>query len=181
MAKNHWLWWNRWCIQILLIIRLSKIAIEYRYQTDLATHRPLLSGMHYCKMWHSFPSDNNIIVYIQDRKGIFSWLHQFNIDRTFRVFIVWIDINDCEGNPCFPGGTCKDELDSFTCVCECGYTGDLCDQSMIDSCVPDPCIHGDCKIDESEFFCECYTGYSGLRCELGKSCLRKRLVQPSYY
>ena len=52
---------------------------------------------------------------------------------------------------------------------------------MIDSCVPDPCIHGECKIDESEFFCECYTGYSGLRCELGKSCLRKRLVQPSYY
>ena len=101
--------------------------------------------------------------------------------QNVQVFIVSIDINDCEGNPCFPGGTCKDGLDSFTCVCECGYTGELCDQSMIDSCVPDPCIHGECKVVESEFFCECYTGYSGLRCEIGKSRLRKRLVQPSCY
>ncbi|KAF3695890.1 Versican core protein Chondroitin sulfate proteoglycan core protein 2 [Channa argus] len=38
------------------------------------------------------------------------------------------DIDECQSNPCRNGGTCVDELASFTCVCLPSYAGLYCEQ-----------------------------------------------------
>lgn len=41
-----------------------------------------------------------------------------------------VDIDDCMENPCNNGGTCKDGVASYTCVCPKGFTGGDCEISM---------------------------------------------------
>ena len=36
------------------------------------------------------------------------------------------DIDDCASNRCLNGGTCRDGINSFTCSCVAGYTGNTC-------------------------------------------------------
>ena len=33
----------------------------------------------------------------------------------------------CASDPCFNGGTCSDELSTFSCSCPFGYTGTRCE------------------------------------------------------
>ena len=40
-----------------------------------------------------------------------------------------VDINECEPQPCLNGGTCTDGINSFTCTCAEGWTGDHCEKS----------------------------------------------------
>ena len=40
------------------------------------------------------------------------------------------DIDDCESNPCQNGATCVDGIDSYTCECANGYSGDNCETGM---------------------------------------------------
>ena len=37
------------------------------------------------------------------------------------------DIDDCASNPCQNGGTCNDEVNSYTCDCVPGHAGDNCE------------------------------------------------------
>ena len=39
------------------------------------------------------------------------------------------DIDDCIENPCNNGGTCKDGIASYDCVCPEGFTGTDCEIS----------------------------------------------------
>ena len=41
------------------------------------------------------------------------------------------DIDDCSADPCATGNVCIDDIDSFTCVCQAGYTGDDCSTGWI--------------------------------------------------
>ena len=43
------------------------------------------------------------------------------------VFILAIDIDECESEPCQNGGTCDDEANSYTCECVDGFTGLECE------------------------------------------------------
>ena len=38
------------------------------------------------------------------------------------------DIDDCQLSPCHTDATCLDHVNNFTCVCQPGFTGQLCDQ-----------------------------------------------------
>ena len=56
-----------------------------------------------------------------------------------KTFLFWnnyilyfVDIDDCKGNPCKNCGICTDGVDTYTCECANGYTGDNCDTSMLD-------------------------------------------------
>ena len=40
------------------------------------------------------------------------------------------NINDCEGVDCSGNGQCLDGVNSFTCECDLGYTGLLCDTQI---------------------------------------------------
>ena len=41
------------------------------------------------------------------------------------------DDDDCQGVSCLNGGTCIDSVASFSCDCLAGYSGQLCETSMI--------------------------------------------------
>lgn len=48
----------------------------------------------------------------------------------------------CVPNPCQNGGTCQDNLLSYTCNCAPGFSGSNC-QVNINECLPvNPCLHG---------------------------------------
>ncbi|CAG9106517.1 unnamed protein product [Plutella xylostella] len=71
----------------------------------------------------------------------------------------------CVTSPCQHGGTCRAHAETFTCECERGYHGNVC-QHQIDACYGSPCEHGTCMLlEEGRFNCTCQPGYTGLRCE----------------
>ena len=42
---------------------------------------------------------------------------------------IFLDIDECDPNPC-NNGECIDLVNDFTCVCDDGYEGEVCDGSM---------------------------------------------------
>ena len=76
--------------------------------------------------------------------------------------------NHCDSNAvtCSDQGTCTNDLDSYTCVCNAGYTGADCDVD-IDECLLMERVcsgHGNCSHGIASFTCSCYLGYTGQRC-----------------
>ncbi|KAL4239474.1 hypothetical protein ACF0H5_000289 [Mactra antiquata] len=72
----------------------------------------------------------------------------------------------CDVNSCV-NGSCVDSDDglSYTCNCEDGYTGSLC-QHNIDECSSNPCQNGGICLDEiAGYSCNCLIGYNGTNCE----------------
>ena len=45
------------------------------------------------------------------------------------IYILSIDIDDCDPNPCQNGGECNDGIHSYSCNCALGYDGINCDTS----------------------------------------------------
>ena len=43
------------------------------------------------------------------------------------VHFLFLDINECEANPCKNGGTCFDLVGDYRCDCVPGYTGADCE------------------------------------------------------
>ena len=80
-----------------------------------------------------------------------------------------LEIDRCASSPCKNGGTCVDGINSYTCLCKLGYTGDHC-ESNIDECASSPCLNGGtCKNSNSSnrFTCFCVPGYKGVNCQIG--------------
>jgi len=55
------------------------------------------------------------------------------------------NINDCAYEPCLNGGTCIDELNSFSCLCSIHFSGQLCEFQ-----IPEVCNNG--GIPDNMFF-----------------------------
>ncbi|XP_072051355.1 uncharacterized protein [Amphiura filiformis] len=73
--------------------------------------------------------------------------------------------DECISNPCIHG-YCKDEIAAFTCECDSGYYGTLCEYET-NECQSFPCQYGAKCIDEVDgFVCDCLDGYEGYRCEI---------------
>ncbi|KAI8512866.1 hypothetical protein Bbelb_095050 [Branchiostoma belcheri] len=75
------------------------------------------------------------------------------------------DIDECASNPCQHGGTCQDDINSYSCSCPPGYMGDRCEID-IDWCASNPCLSGGTCLDGVlGFSCVCPKGFGGTRCE----------------
>lgn len=76
-----------------------------------------------------------------------------------------ININYCSNNPC-QNGQCFPNLNSYTCFCNAGWTGQNC-TTRIDYCASYPCFTGVCVNNEttSSYSCICPTGFYGINCE----------------
>lgn len=71
-----------------------------------------------------------------------------------------IDIDECHPDPCHYG-TCKDNIASFTCLCQPGYTGHRCDIN-INECQSQPCKNGGtCQDRNNAYNCLCLKGTTG--------------------
>jgi alpha-tubulin suppressor-like RCC1 family protein len=75
------------------------------------------------------------------------------------------NINECDSNPCFNGGSCNDLVNGFSCTCTSDYSGNLC-QSLANVCSSNPCQNGaSCLLGSQSYLCTCPAGYSGSLCQ----------------
>ena len=44
---------------------------------------------------------------------------------------LFLDINECQSDPCFDEATCVDGVNEYTCECQPGYTGEHCDTGIL--------------------------------------------------
>ena len=44
------------------------------------------------------------------------------------MHLLFLDVNECEANPCKNGGTCVDLVGDYRCDCVPGYTGEDCEK-----------------------------------------------------
>ena len=44
---------------------------------------------------------------------------------------MFLDINECESNPCENDGACMDMEDGYECACEGGFTGTHCETGKV--------------------------------------------------
>ncbi|XP_039191823.1 slit homolog 2 protein isoform X5 [Crotalus tigris] len=64
-------------------------------------------------------------------------------------------------------GTCQATSHSgFTCQCDEGWAGSLCDQQSGSPCLGNKCVHGAClPISAFSYSCKCLQGYGGALCD----------------
>lgn len=44
-----------------------------------------------------------------------------------KSILYYTDINECLSQPCANGGTCRELIDEYNCMCSTGYTGINCE------------------------------------------------------
>jgi EGF-like domain len=70
--------------------------------------------------------------------------------------------NDCPSNRCLaPNGTCQDQIGTYHCNCNPGFSGDDC---VNDICSPNPCRNGG-TCSRTGTLCACAVGFSGTNCQ----------------
>ena len=68
-------------------------------------------------------------------------------------------------DPCLNGGSCLDDVGSFSCECRPGFEGEHC-EIEVDECASQPCRNGAiCKDYVNSFVCECQPGFDGILCD----------------
>ncbi|XP_006139007.2 coagulation factor X [Pelodiscus sinensis] len=80
--------------------------------------------------------------------------------KTEEFWNKYIDGDQCKPNPCRYGGTCKDGIGMYTCLCLEGYQGKNCDTVIPKYCklTNGDCDHF-CKPVKNGVVCSCATGY----------------------
>ncbi|XP_072262975.1 slit homolog 2 protein [Pyxicephalus adspersus] len=138
-------------------------------QSSLGFDSPLYIG--------GIPMKNNVAVLRQapgqngtSFQGCIRNLHVNNDLQDFKKFSLPTGIvPGCE--PCHKQlcvhGTCQVTSQSgFTCECEGGWSGPLCDQQSNDPCLGNKCVHGTClPINAFSYSCKCSSGYGGVLCD----------------
>ncbi|XP_076111664.1 neurocan core protein-like isoform X2 [Mytilus galloprovincialis] len=79
-------------------------------------------------------------------------------------------IDSCTSNPCQHDGQCSNQIDGYSCTCNSGYSGLVC-QTDINECTSNPCQNGGTCIDHAnEYRCSCVPGYGGINCQTVPHC-----------
>ena len=99
------------------------------------------------------------------------------------IFYSVLDIDDCLNNDC-DYGTCQDEVNGYSCLCNDGYYGDLCEITVCrvvncengGTCVVNEVTQGQGQGQDDEeeqeldlgFRCECAPDFEGKFCKDSK-------------
>ena len=76
-----------------------------------------------------------------------SFPHPCDIEMTKSYKMMFADVDECSNDPCHNGSTCVDVINSYTCLCPSGYTGNQCQsgkwylrwqQERVWTCVQNP-------------------------------------------
>ena len=77
-----------------------------------------------------------------------------------------MDIDECATNTPCENGACDNTDGSFQCICDAGFTGEVCNEN-IDDCDPNPCQNGgNCTDGVNTFTCMCAQNWNGMTCEV---------------
>uniref|UniRef100_A0A8D2J519 Slit homolog 1 protein n=1 Tax=Varanus komodoensis TaxID=61221 RepID=A0A8D2J519_VARKO len=72
----------------------------------------------------------------------------------------------CHKKVCVHGICHVTSQSGFTCECDGGWTGSLCDQQTNDPCLGNKCVHGTClPINAFSYSCKCLQGHGGVLCD----------------
>ncbi|KAM7372009.1 hypothetical protein PAMP_009207 [Pampus punctatissimus] len=91
---------------------------------------------------------------------------------TYRTDIFWsvyVDGDQCEGNPCKNGAMCSDSVGGYDCVCKTGFTGVHCEDDQTLCIVEENkgCSQF-CKPGYMQYECSCATGWKLSRTDRNK-------------
>ena len=72
-----------------------------------------------------------------------------------------LEIDECFESPCLNGGSCFDDVNGYSCVCEAGFSGNDCEVD-VDDCTVAACHQrGNCTDGVNTFTCHCFPGFTG--------------------
>ncbi|XP_073430761.1 slit homolog 2 protein isoform X1 [Dendrobates tinctorius] len=138
-------------------------------QSSLGFDTPLYVG--------GMPIKNNVAVLRQSPghngtnfQGCIRNLHINNELQDFKMLSLQTGIlpgcEPCHKKVCVHGTCVATSQSGFTCECEGGWTGPLCDQQSNDPCLGHKCVHGTClPINAFSYSCKCSSGYGGVLCD----------------
>ncbi len=78
--------------------------------------------------------------------------------------IIYDNSDQCFNNKCSENSTCVEEYGTYTCACDPGFEGSLCNQGL--QCQAESCFNnGTCVEEPQGFHCNCTEGFNGTQCE----------------
>ncbi|XP_044143543.1 coagulation factor X-like [Bufo gargarizans] len=91
-------------------------------------------------------------------------------EKTREFWNKYVDGDQCGSNPCQYGGSCKDGIGEFTCLCNSGFEGKTCEIVVLKMCsLNNGGCDQYCKVENRDVVCSCTTGY--VLGDDGKSCV----------
>ena len=142
MRMSSWIWGTRlWNKYIIVGIYIHKVLnmVHYLFFPKYLHNRHWWLYWYTLQKWRNVQGRNQFLfLYLptwSNRKSlpikygrivsiIPEWI---SLNRDFYV----LDIDDCRPNPCKNDGVCVDHINSVTCNCGHGYTGDDCSIGII--------------------------------------------------
>ncbi|XP_069829048.1 coagulation factor X-like [Dendropsophus ebraccatus] len=93
-----------------------------------------------------------------------------NEEKTTEFWSKYVDGDQCSSSPCLYGGSCKDGVNEFTCLCKSGFEGKMCEIVVLKMCsLNNGGCDQYCKVQDRDVVCSCTTGYK--LGDDGKSCV----------
>ncbi|CAI4224934.1 unnamed protein product [Auanema sp. JU1783] len=103
--------------------------------------------------------------YREEDLKIPSDLHYWKNSQRKRISTKCLSSPQCgDMSPCLNGAECRDEWNSFRCLCSFGFTGARCEIN-INECEKADCVYGHCIDSLGDYRCQCDVGYTGLLCD----------------
>ncbi|XP_056411781.1 coagulation factor X [Hyla sarda] len=91
-------------------------------------------------------------------------------EKTREFWSKYVDGDQCSSNPCQYGGSCKDGVNEFTCLCNSGFEGKTCEIVILKMCsLNNGGCDQYCRVEDRDVVCSCTTGYR--LGDDGKSCV----------